>query len=347
VNSEELIQRAVQDLQPLSSDRTEGGEKMPEPYGGDVGQLFANRLNKLISGYGAHLTDRDDIVVMALDSATKARLAIVYYRELSGSEFLERICDWHQQTAWPQNMGKDRRFIGAPSPTDIAEVTYGRLVNGKLQVDEKLRKYVIERLLPCIIDQRPIPRDLVQSCALRAMNRAGYGEGQEYWEWERTLGIACALVRGSRTKENYSMSLEENRTTRDYLFGRLLAVAENIERFALDKADEKTRDTSAGRLMQRFSDHPFQTWTTIAKHLKPYEARLRSNPSHIGFLESRQKLLAHIGCLFETEDFIKQGRLDGEFLLGYYCQRERLYSKSKTNGRGKDEQVSQAEGEEE
>ena len=40
------------------------------------------------------------------------------------------------------------------------------------------------------------------------------------------------------------MALDEGRRTRSYLFGRLLAVAENIESFALDQTNE-TRDTSA------------------------------------------------------------------------------------------------------
>ncbi|MHB1672799.1 MAG: type I-C CRISPR-associated protein Cas8c/Csd1 [Acidobacteriaceae bacterium] len=150
-----------------------------EPYEGDAGQLFAKRLNNRIAGDAAQLTDRGDIVVMALDSATPGRMAITYYRELSGSEFLERIQKWHEKMAWQQNMGKDRHFIGAPAPRDIAEAAYGR------RADEKLRKTTVERLLPCIVDQRPIPRDLVQACAQRAANHAG----QEHWEWERTLSV--------------------------------------------------------------------------------------------------------------------------------------------------------------
>jgi CRISPR-associated protein (Cas_Csd1)/CRISPR-associated protein (Cas_Cas5) len=197
-------------------------DEASEPYEGDAGQAFSSRLNRLISGYAAQFTERDDIVVMALDSATRGGMAMTYYRELSGSEFLERIRDWHDRTAWPQNMGKDRRFTGAPAPRDIAEAAYGR------RADEKLRKSTVERLLPSIVDRRSIPRDLVEACAQRAANRAG----QEHWEWERTLGIACALVRGSRREEHYSMSLEEHRTKRDYLFGRLLAVAEKIEGYA-------------------------------------------------------------------------------------------------------------------
>jgi CRISPR-associated protein Csd1 len=60
-------------------------------YAGDAGQHFALRLRKAISGYRAELGDGDDVVVIGLDSATPGRMAITYYRELTGSEFLDRV----------------------------------------------------------------------------------------------------------------------------------------------------------------------------------------------------------------------------------------------------------------
>lgn len=282
-----------------------------ERYKGDAGQLFAKQLNKLIRGYEAKLTKREDIVVMALDSATPGRMAITYYRELQASEFLERIRSWHEHTAWSQNLGKDRRFIGAPSPGDIAEAAYGR------SVDEKLKKATVERLLPCIVDGHSIPRDLVTACAHQAANPTG----KKHWEWEHCLGIACALVRSSNRKENYSMSLEEDRNSRDYLFGRLLAIAEKIESYALYLAKEG-RDTTAERLMQRFSDHPATTWRTIELALRPYMQRLQS--SRPGYLFNLKCLLDDVISRFQDDDFTRPGRLDAEFLLGYHCQRSAL-----------------------
>jgi CRISPR-associated protein Csd1 len=292
-----------------------------ERYRGDAGQLFAKQMNNLIRGYAADLNEREDIVVMALDSATPGRMAIVYYRELSASDFLERIRGWHEDTAWKQNMGKDRKFIGAPAPRDIAEAAYGR------RVDDKLKKSVVERLLPCIVDGRPIPHDLVTACAQQAANPAG----KEHWEWERCLGIACALVRGSRREENYSMSLQEDRNSRDYLFGRLLAIAEKIEGYALYLAKE-TRGTTAERLMQRFSDHPSATWRTIELALRPYMQRLQG--SHPAALYVWKSLLDDVISRFQGDDFTRPGRLDAEFLLGYHCQRAALRwedSKGETN----------------
>ena len=292
---------SASDAQPLA----------PLRYKGDVGQLFAKQMNNLIRVYAANLADREDIVVMALDSATPGRMAITYYRELQASEFLDRIRSWHEQTAWPQNMGKERKFVGAPAPRDIAEAGFGR------RVDEKLKKATVERLLPCIVDGRPIPYDLVIACVQQASNPAG----KEHWEWERCLGIACAMVRGSRREENYSMSLEEDRNSRDYLFGRLLAIAEKIENYALYLAKE-SRDTTAERLMQRFSDHPAATWRTIELALRPYMQRLQS--SRPAALYVWKCLLDDVIGRFRGDDFTRQGRLDAEFLLGYHCQRAAL-----------------------
>jgi CRISPR-associated protein Csd1 len=308
--------------------------EMPDRYKGDVGQLFAMQLNKRIAGYRAELTDREDVVVLALDSATKdtRRLAITYYRELQSSEFLERIQSWHEHTAWPQNMGKDpksgrsRKFIGAPSPYDIAEAAYGRKVNGRISVDDKLLKATIERLLPCIVDAHPIPRDLVRLCVQRACNRLTMN-GPDFWE--KCLGIACALVRGSSKEEQYTMSLDETRTTRDYLYGRLLAIADNIEGLALRVADEN-RDTNAAQLMQRFADNPFTTWRTLELKLQPYMTRLRS--SRTGALTIRKKLLDHVMGLFRVDvhgvsEFADNSKLSGEFLLGFHNQRAGLTPK--------------------
>jgi len=252
---------------------------------------------------------------MGLDSATPGRMAITYYCELKGSEFLDRIEGWHTQYAWAQDFGKNVKFVGAPAPRDIAEAAYGT------RLDDKLRKATVERLLPCIIDGQVVPCDLALSTAHRAANRAGL----DHWEWEKCLGIACALFRGyskSQGKE-YQMALEDDRTTRDYLYGRLLALADSIEGYALKLAGEN-RSTTAARLMQRFAERPFSTWRNIELALEPYKSRLRASEKGAGFLWKREKLLDEIHDLFISDDFTSDRALSAEFLLGYHCQRAAL-----------------------
>lgn len=278
---------------------------------GDAGQAFALRLKKAMAGYRARLDPTEEIVVMGLDSATPGRMAIVFYRELKGSEFLDRIQAWHEKHAWPQNFGKDSRFVGTPAPRDIAEAAFGR------RLDDKLRKATVERLLPCIVDGRPLPRDLVDSVVRRTCNRVGLN----HWEWEKSLGIACALFKGFSKNEEYKMTLETDRTSRDYLYGRLLAIAEHIEGRALYVGGE-TRDTTAAKLMQRFADRPASTWRTIELALTPSKSCLRAKRA--GFLHEMEKLHDEVVSSFVGNDFLDDRKLTGEFLLGYHCQRQKL-----------------------
>ena len=274
-----------------------------------TGQDLALQLKTLASGYGSRLGETTTFVVLGVDSATPGRLAIKFYRELVASEYLSHIAHWHESCSWHQNFGKERQFIGAPAPRDIAEASYGR------RLDEKLRKATVERLLSCIVDGAALPRDIVESAVRRSTNRNGFDNA---WEWEKALGIACALYRKYFESRGYAMALEEDRTTRDYLFGRLLAVADVLEGRALWKAGE-SRPTTAARLMQRFSDRPCSTWKTIWLAQAPYKTRLG------GQADWFNKLVDEIGMKFTSSDFTADSPLGGEFLLGYYCQRAKLH----------------------
>lgn len=296
----------------------------------DTAQDVGIRLKKKIAGYRQEIGEREDVVVMAVDSATRGRLAVVYYRTLKGSEFLKRIENWHETCAWwhdyRSNKAQDKtikvqdkkgkskkaiRFYGAPAPADIAEAAYGS------RVDNKLKKATIKRLLPCIVDGQPIPRDLVESVVRRASNRAGLSG----YEWSKALTIACALYRKYKHgKENFDMSLDETRNTRDYLYGRLLAIADVLEERTLSEA-EKKRPTNATRYMQQFSQRPFSTWKQIHELLTPYFMRQGNSASYYKWL------IAQVKDLFTPEDFISNKPLTGEYLLGYYCQRQKMREK--------------------
>jgi len=212
-------------------------------------------------------------------------------------------------------------MVIAPAPRTIAEACYGK------RLDDKLKKSTVERLLPCIVDSQQVPIDLVDSAVKRASNKIG----MDHWEWERTLSVACALYRcysirnsNNSIKNQYTMALENERTDRDYLYGRLLAVAEYLEEKALYLAGEN-RITNAARLMQRFSDQPFQTWLSIEKGLDSYKTRLQSKRPHkLFFLKN---LMDEIHSRFLTGDYEKEGRLSGLYLLGYHCQRLELIQK--------------------
>lgn len=300
-------------------------------HGVDLGHSFAYQFNKYLAGYRSKFELNDQIVVMGLDSATPGRMGIIYYRELMASEFFERLEKWHTQFAWPQRhtielpnskegkkpISKTIWPVSSPMPRSIADAAYGDI----LKSNDTLRKSLHERILPCIVDGRAFPRDILDSAIRLASNR----NNCEYWEWERNLGVACALFRGFHKRHpdinqrrTYAMTLEEDNRSRDYLYGRLLAIAERIEEIALSVGGEN-RPTTAARLMQRFADRPSPTWRNIELGLQPYMQRLQS--SRPGFLTNRKKELDDVTSAFQPGDFSKDKSLSGEFLLGYHCQR--------------------------
>ena len=122
------------------------------------------------------------------------------------------------------------------------------------------------------------------------------------------------------------MALDTESTSRDYLFGRLLAYAEKIEQTALSISNIN-RPTTSQRLMQRFADRPGSTWLTIYKQLDPYVRQLRS--SRAGFIVNREKEIDEIVDAFQADDFTRDGALSGEFLLGFHSQRLALRSAEK------------------
>ena len=317
---------------PAETEENEGAEV---DHTIDIGQSFALKLNKYIAGYLTDMQPTESIVVLGLDAATKGRMGITYYRELLASDFLKRLKDWHTQFAWPQRHTKEypnpkskkksiRKIIwpvSTPVPRIIAEAAYGDI----LKSNNTLKKSLIERILPCIVDGRPFPQDIIIAAVRRASNRTAYKTDKQ-WLWEEHLGVACALFKGfymrhpDQTKRRkYTMALEEDRKSRDYLYGRLLAIAERIEEVALNVGGE-SRPTTAARLMQRFADRPFSTWRNIELGLQPYMQRLQGKRA--GFLANRKKDLDAVFAAFLPDDLTSEKPLSGEFLLGYHCQKQ-------------------------
>lgn len=324
------------------------GEDIPDPMKGtdpydyddmdedyNAGQAYGKAFSTRLAGYRAKLNSTEKIVVLALDafSSNSGRAALTYYRELTGSDFLDRLMLWYARHEWlyPKPDKKRGFYIQVRSPEQIAKDLYEhKQDNDKKKKTDDIIRSVIQRLLPCILEGQQVPFDLVVAARNRASMPLSFKRYKE--DWENTLCTACALFRGyhyKNIKEKYSMSLDPNRTSRDYLYGRLLAVAEVLEKSALELADEN-RSTTAERYMQQFAERPYKTWRIIEPSLKPYMDRLQSNAPRLKFWFKDK--LDEIQCLFNPDDFMRNESLSGEFLLGYHCQRRKLLEKRNDGG---------------
>ena len=311
----------------------ENSEASPD-WSVNIGRAAAQIIKKKLHGYQAELKAHEQISLIMLDSATPGRMALTYYQEFLPADYFANLDAWIDDFSWyqrysievPNGKKTDKRpqwrFV-PPSPYSIAEAVYGKALS------DTLKKQLYARLLPVIAGGTsvPIPEDLVQksfkvACSPFANHRPEDGEKICSANWQRNISVACALYKGWRARHHdlsqrrtYPMSLDTQNHSRDYLYGRLLAVAENTESYALYLAGEK-RATTAERYMQRFAEHPFATWRNIELALKPYQERLRNNGKDTG-----AQAIGEIMELFATDDFTCDDKLSGEFLLGYHCQK--------------------------
>ncbi len=288
---------------------------------------YAARLRSAMAGYRKKLYDNSDIIIIGLDSATPGRLSIIYYREFTGTDFLDRLEYWHSTCFWRHTYKTDKSaskknrtitFTGAPSPKDIVLAAYGT------KAGEKLVASAVERLVPCILDRAPIPEDMVHSI----VRRAGNPVAMDSWEYKKTLSIACAVVkkhyndRFNRTKPNkesyeevWKMALDKESNDRSYLFGRLLAYAQNVESYAMYISEGDSRQTNAERLIRQFTLKPATTWGIIGRQLTYYFKRLGENALSHRWKTEMYQIIDMIG----PERF-NDKRLDDIYIVGYASQ---------------------------
>lgn len=307
----------------------EEAEEEQENEGKDTGEADAARFYRAIQGYEKNLDLLSRTMIMALDAATTGRLALMEFKEYSSSRYLESLKNWYHSCEWihPKKGKKGRYFFkGMVGIRDATELLYGteQTEYFSLKGRENMYKEVAKRWMPCILENREVPQDMVNLAVRRASSPVSF---ESTFLWKRVLALACSLVRQQylrRYKEEWSMALNENRQEREYLYGRLLALADRIEYRTYDKEEE--RETNARRYMNAFSQHPYRTWKIIEEKLSPYFSQLRITErlKYKGMMDS-------IFELFREGEFENDNPLTGLYLLGFHNQSYALKNSNETN----------------
>lgn len=279
---------------------------------------YKKQLADAVNGWKLNLPDNEDVVIASFDAATTGRLSVTYYNELRASDFIDRLAHWQQTCCWENN----QFGYQSPSVRQIAQCAFGVERTEWLDVDDRILKEQVQRLLHCVIDKAPMPSDIVQALMHRASMPLAYNNINR----RKILFTACAAIYAYRTqakKEEWTMSLDKEKKDRSYQFGRLLAVMEKVER---DTYTDEGREPNAIRMQSVFCEKPFHTTNIISGRLEPYFNKL--SPSSRAYYRS---LIGKIMEELSNYDDAQLNRPLGDtYLMGYYLQRNELYT-SKSN----------------
>lgn len=290
----------------------------------DTGEKFAQRVNKAIAGYKQDLDTNDKIVIMSVDTADgskNGRLAIKYYMEFLGSIYFDNIRAWYEKCNWEIVGTKEKpTCVITPIPKEIAYAAYGTERDKSLNVDAKIQKACIDRVLPCIVEGKPFPRDLVKLAVQNVSRAMAFGNYNHY----KLIGITCAIIKAYYKDKGVEVTMDLNSSNdRSYLFGRLLAVADILEQRTFEK-DERDRATNAKRYWCAFSKNPAKTWKIIMERLQPYMDKQSK------YMAYYNKLFEEIHSKFESDDYSDK-ELTSQYVLGYWCQRKEMNTKKINN----------------
>ena len=295
----------------------------PATLGKDMAKYFPNRteyLETLDETFDQLFQESDgpnDSVIHYLElgssfkGSLKGRIAILDYRIITAREFYKNILDWHKKYFWHLRYGSFH-FVGAPSVIDVVKSAHGyEDSRGKLTVASKaVLVNAIKRIIKCIIEDRPIPADIQRNLFSHAVHPQNYKNN-----WEFLLTVTCAVANGNSYKGGEFM-LDYDRTDRDYLFGRLLAIANYAERLTFTNSD-KGRETNAIRYMTDFTKRPAMTWEQIFRKLQIYLKKLNRNGMKDG--EYYNSMINKIVASMDPADFTNKP-LGVTYLLGYSSQ---------------------------
>lgn len=291
----------------------------------------------LIGQQAMSRADEEDFFYMVIINKTSnGRMAIQAAKTIPLTVFVDNLKHWSNSCFWPRwNVQTQEYKNETPRTWDIINMVYGLEEDGKVVLrNEKLKSMSFRRLLPSILEGRPLPPDLARQMFINFTNRASYPK-----TWARVTNMTCALVNKRREDqglERRSSMLEKDEQTRDYLYGRLLAICEKIEIDAMtvkgkkdnDKGSGSLRVTNVEKLWSAFFQAPGKTFRILDQKMQPYFLKLKSDKP--GLYVNYQKLLGEvITKIREDADYEakKNLALGEDAVFGYYAQKQDFYTK--------------------
>lgn len=294
---------------------------------------YRKALSETLRGWKNTIPGDAGAVVASFDAATSGRLPLTYYSEMLAGDFLERLYEWDLICCW------EHFPFGVQSPSlyQIAACAYGtqRVSNGqsRMEVDDRILRQQVQRLLACRVDKGRIPTDIVQAIIAKGSNL----QILERAVREEVLSTACAVIRKYHFdwhQEELKMTLEPEKKDVSYQYGRLLAVFEKIERDTYDK--DEMREPNAIRMQSVFSRRPQYASRILWEQMKKaYYPRLK--PGTRTFYD---RLIGEIvEQISACSNGSREEALKDTYFIGYYLQRNALYTSQNNKENHEEEEV--------
>lgn len=264
--------------------------------------------------------EKDDIITVALDAATKGRLSVTYYREMKALTLTQNIFEWESRCCWYDG----KNGIRTPSITDIVSCAFGfpTTENGweKLKTDADVMKKQAQIIINCRANKIPIS----QSISERIIKRASMAQMFKTPLRRKIAFVACALINQSyfRNKGEICMKWTLDRRDRSFQFGRLLATTERTEELLNLNASGDAQMTVSMQMMSKFRQNPFSVYELINRNIVRKHMLWFKSGQIKKYRDKAGEILEILRTFPESELDLP---LDNTYLMGYDLQRRAFF----------------------
>lgn len=282
-------------------------------------QLAAKIKNAFLKGENiCHLNANGNVYIMELDAPVQGRIDIVYYQSLAVQSYIDKLTHWYSKTAI---------YVSDKNGYMNPNFSLRRLAdfrNGK-HAKNDLIKNTVSSLAQTILGTQKVSWSILNGLYNRAIRPMSFNDPHEkFITWSNTMRGTAKLFR--TVYPEFGPVLDKQIKDRNYLFGRLLAIADIAENES-KKEKQKGYLTNAQRYMTTFAQQPLTVWKTIYLKLMPYLIKMGKDESKNYIVNRTQREISEISILLQGDVQKLDQPLNGSFLIGYVHQKADWYHK--------------------
>ncbi|MDY3006048.1 type I-C CRISPR-associated protein Cas8c/Csd1 [Anaerococcus sp. AGMB00486] len=292
----------------------------------DIGESFLK--GKIL------FSDSSKYYVAIFDKVSNGRSAAKYFKEMDTSILKENLGKWQNKYYWfSYNKELDEEVVFTPSPYNILVSAYGIERDSTLKIaSDKFLQSQLQIIISSIVEGKDISDNIEKALENNLKQRQRYDK-----TWNRMKNCAMAIL---RYKEDIDTNmLDRENKDRSYLYGRLLAIYERIEKSCFDK-DDDIRVSNAEKLWTSYINNPVLISTRLRNMIMPYHNKLMINENKRGiYFKLKNEMREVINLIDENYNYKKQSSnipLGPGFMFGYEAQMKDIFTK-KSNREGNDD----------
>lgn len=306
LNLNTSVFKSIKTITPIGTDTSK-----------DIGESFLK--GKIL------FSDSSKYYVSIFDKVSNGRSAAKYFKEIDVSILKENLKNWQNKYYWFSfNKELEEEIIFTPSPYNILVSAYGIERDGTLKIaKEKFLQSQLQIIISSIIEGKDISDNIEKALENNLKQRQRYDK-----TWNRMKNCAMAIL---RHKEGIDTNmLDRENVDRSYLYGRLLAIYERMEKSCFDK-DEDIRVSNAEKLWTSYVNSPVLISARLRNMIMPYQNKLMVNENKRGiYFKLKNEMREVTNLIDENYSYKKQSNnmpLGPGFMFGYEAQMKDIFTK--------------------